>query len=81
MHCAVCGIECLVRRNVDGPTGFVMAMAKQTRLHDVFTCPHRDEKWHKQAARLYQAIQDTPSPRLAALIRLDLEDVLKAHRT
>jgi hypothetical protein len=78
-QCAVCGSECLVRRSVNGPTSFAMAVGKLTRLHDVFTCPHLHADWHEHAAQLHRAIQNTPSPRIAALMQLDLDDVLKAN--
>jgi hypothetical protein len=80
VQCMVCGTDCAVSRNVETAGNWGMAMAKRTRRYDVFACPHLKEEWHERAAYLYKAAQDERSPRLAALIRLELEDVLRAHR-
>jgi len=79
MHCKVCGTICLVERNVTGPTGFAEAMAKRSHLHDVFNCPNSGIPWHEQALELVLEIEKTPSKRLAELMRLDLEEILKPH--
>ena len=52
-------------------------MARRDHWHDKFTCPHLEEAWHEQALELVQAIENTPSKRLAELMRLDLEDILR----
>lgn len=77
--CRVCGSRCRVARNVFGPTGFVSAMAKQFRAHDEFVCPHTDEAWHDRALQLAIAIDETPSKRLAKLMREDLDDLLREN--
>jgi hypothetical protein len=77
--CRVCGSNCHATRNVFGPTGFVSAMAKCFNLHDEFVCPHTDEAWHDQALRLAIAINETPSKRLADLMKADIEDLLRAN--
>jgi hypothetical protein len=79
MYCHVCHNQCKVTRNVYGPTSFVAAMAKKYRYHDVFECPHRDEEWHEQALRIVLAIEESPSKRIAELMKLDLEDLLREH--
>jgi hypothetical protein len=66
-------------RNVFGPTGFVSAMAKRFRAHDEFVCPHTDEAWHDKALQLAIAINETPSKRLAELMRADLDDLLQEN--
>ncbi|MFQ5913345.1 MAG: hypothetical protein ACE5JS_09190 [Nitrospinota bacterium] len=78
-HCGVCNTKCEVKRNVYGPTTFAEAMAKTFRYHDLFVCPHRDEKWHEQALNLVQAIEETPSRRVAQLMAQDLEDLLREN--
>jgi hypothetical protein len=80
MSCRVCDSKCTVRRNVYGPTGFVAAIGKKQKLHDVFTCPHAGEAWHDQARRLQHVIEAMPSKRVAELMRLDLEELLAEHR-
>lgn len=77
--CRVCSSKCMVTRNVFGPTGFVSAMAKRFRSHDEFVCPHTDEPWHDKALQLAIAIDETPSKRLAELMRADLHDLLEEN--
>lgn len=78
-QCHVCGTKCRATRNVFGPTGFIAAMAKRFTYHDEFVCPHTDEAWHEQALRLAICINETPSKRLAELMKADLEDLLREH--
>jgi hypothetical protein len=78
-QCRVCGSTCRIVRDVFGPTGFVSAMAKRFTNHDEFVCSHTDEPWHDQALRLAIAIDDTPSKRLAEMMRADLEDLLREN--
>ncbi len=77
--CRVCNSRCKVTRNVFGPTGFVSAMASSFTYHDEFLCPHTDEPWHNQALQLAIEIDATPSKRLAALMKADLQDLLKEN--
>ncbi len=79
VNCMVCGTECELRQNVEAAGNWMMAMQKKTRIYDVYSCLHLKAEWHEQAAYLYQAVDDAPSPRVAALIQLDLDDVLKAN--
>jgi len=78
-RCRVCGTTCRVTRNVFGPTGFVTAMAGLFRVHDEWVCPHTDQPWHGRALHLVTAIEDTPSKRVATLMREDLEELLQEH--
>jgi hypothetical protein len=77
--CQVCGSVCMVERNRLGPTGWAAAIAKAETLHDYFHCPHHDQPWHSQALELVQAIESTPSKRIASLMQLDLIDLLTAN--
>jgi len=77
--CRVCGALCDVTRNVYRPTGFVSAMAKHFTYHDAFACPHSEEAWHDQALKLAMSIDETPSKRVVALIRADLDELLAEH--
>ena len=54
-------------------------MANKFTYHDEFVCPHTDEPWHEKALQLAIAIDDTPSKRLADLMRADLQDILNEH--
>ncbi|MCY7333731.1 MAG: hypothetical protein LH649_14000 [Pseudanabaena sp. CAN_BIN31] len=77
--CNVCSTECDVKRNVDGFSGFIAAMARLSEIHDEFTCPNVNQEWHEQAVRLLMEIEKTPSKRIAALLKLDLEELLEEH--
>lgn len=77
--CQVCGTECLVERNRVGPTSWAAAIGKSEILHDYFYCPHTRKDWHEQALALVEAIENTPSKRVAALMQQDLWDLLSEH--
>ncbi|MCC7449377.1 MAG: hypothetical protein IT324_18305 [Anaerolineae bacterium] len=79
MYCRVCQTRCAVQRNVYGPTSWGASMAHIARYHDVFECPHAEEDWHIQALKLVDQITNTPSKRLADLMRQDLQDLLNEH--
>ncbi len=78
-HCLICGTICLVKRNQSGPTSFAGAMAKIQKLHDYFYCPHIEQEWHKRAEELLDAIEEMPSKRVADLMRLDLQDLIREN--
>ena len=69
--CDVCGTELNVTRGVSGPTSFVMAMARTSRSHDLFLCPHRDSNWHQHVVALLEEKRKTKSPSLKSLIHND----------
>jgi len=75
--CQVCATECLVERDKVGPTSFASAVASRHARHDFFRCPNADESWHEQALRLVRAIEETPSKRVASLMKDDLRDLLR----
>lgn len=79
MFCRVCGSRCNVERSVIGPTSFMEAAGHRGHWHDKFICPHFEQDWHKQARALVIQIERTPSKRIAGLMSLDLEDILKEH--
>ena len=80
MHCRVCGSRCFVQRNYFGPSDFSSAMGQVHQYWDRFACPNSESPWHEQALSLVVAIDETPSKRLAELMRLDLEDILKENK-
>lgn len=77
--CRVCGSAMDVQRNAVGPTGFASAIGKINTVHDRWTCPHSDEEWHALALRIVLVNADEPSPTVAALRQLDLEDLIREH--
>lgn len=79
MRCRVCGSKCHLRRDVHGPHDFISAASTASDLWDVFSCPHGGKVWHEKAVELAVAIDESPSKRLAALMRLDLEDLLREN--
>lgn len=79
MRCRVCGTTCSVRREVYGPHDFVSAAGRLGDPWDVFSCPHSGKVWHEKAVQLAVAIDETPSKRVSALMRQDLEDLLKEN--
>lgn len=76
VDCRVCGAPMKVRRNVLASAGFAAALARTTGEHDVWTCSHSEEEWHQRARELVHAIEREPSRRVAALRRMDLEELL-----
>ena len=74
--CTICGSKCEVTRNAYGPSSYAGAMARRFDLHDVFVCPHAGKEWHEQAVRLALAIEETPSKRVAELMRQDLRELV-----
>jgi hypothetical protein len=79
MYCKVCNTLCQVERSLTGPTGYIEAMGGRGHWHDQFTCPNSGKPWHEQALELILAIESTPSKRVARLMRLDLNDLLRKH--
>lgn len=78
-RCRVCGTVCEAKRDQVGPTGWAEAVGNHSHLHDYFQCPYTGEAWHRQALELVQAIEKTPSERVAALMQQDLVELLEAH--
>ncbi len=74
--CGVCGIACTITRNVMGPRCFASAIAKRHTLHDRITCPHSGDEWHSRAVLLQRAIAAMPSARVAAIMRMDLDELV-----
>lgn len=51
-ECGVCGARMNVERNVLGTTGFAEAVFGRKHRYDRFTCPRREENWHKRIYHL-----------------------------
>jgi len=79
MYCKVWGALCNIDRSLHGPTGFAESMAKRGHWHDRFTCPHTGKPWHNKALELAQEISKSSSKRLAELMHLDIEDILREN--
>jgi hypothetical protein len=70
-----------VKRNLNGPTSWVGAMAKSNHLHDSFTCGHAEEDWHIQVRVLKQRIEDETSKKMADLLTEEVNEVLSTKKT
>ena len=77
--CPICRARCEIQRNVFGPTNRASAIAGRKRLHDQIICPNAGLGWHNQAAELHREAATTPSPTLAAILRSDLETLVRPH--
>jgi hypothetical protein len=86
--CGVCGAVCGVKRNVNGPRGFVQAMSGGKSLHDTYICPHYElsilpSTWHGQAEKLMQEAMKCLSPTVAEIYAKDAQRIVdekKPHR-
>lgn len=79
LNCRVCGQLLTDRPRCVGPTGFVEAMAGHAHEHDAYACEYSDTAWHERALRLVREIKQTSSPRVAAIMKRDLDEVLAAR--
>lgn len=79
IRCRVCSRICRVERSIIGPTGPAEGMSHRGHWYDSFRCPNSGKPWHELALRLVRGIEDTPSLRLAKIIRLDLDELLEEH--
>lgn len=70
VYCGICGAKMNVRRN------FRHGQFFRNNPCDLFTCPHLDCKWHKQAVLLKRMTADTPSASIAKLLKKELKAVL-----
>ena len=68
MTCNVCGAQCNVTRNRNGPTSSVEAMGRVERPHDRFVCPHTDAEWHHAALQLLKEAEAETDPILKAAL-------------
>lgn len=53
--------------------------ARKNTVHVQFACPHGGQEGHEKALALVEASEETPSLRVADLLRLDLEELLQEH--
>lgn len=76
VNCGVCGDAMNERRNVLGPRGYASALAGSKSLHDEFECPNRESDWHVQIVKLRRKIEETPSSKIADLLKTEVLEIL-----
>jgi hypothetical protein len=76
MICKVCEEICDVERNVYDFVSWSGAMAHIKERHDLFSCPHGDEGWHKYALELMQDIEKCHSQTIKIIMQKDLNEIL-----
>ena len=76
MFCNICGTRCEVEHNELAPPVGRSSMAGKSHLHDRFACRTTAKFGMTKLLELYMEAEQTASQRLAALIRLDLDDLL-----
>lgn len=77
VECGVCGTVMDVKRDLDGPTSFTMAIGKSKRKHDFFWCPHREDAWHEQVVQLRQFMKSCPSAFLSEVVQREIDQILE----
>ncbi len=77
--CDVCNTIMDVERNIDAPSSWGSIFSKNRMKQDCFTCPHRADKWHRQAYTLQQNAANTPSPHLAKIFLREASEVLDSR--
>lgn len=80
MRCKICEAVCKVGRRIYGPTSFGESMAHKSHTHDRFECPHNSEKWHEQAIELVEAIKNSPSASIRAIMQRELDEILHTKK-
>lgn len=75
-RCKACGTQCDIERN---HTGKRTRWGPSDSVFDVFSCPNANIKWHTEVIKILQAIRDTPSPRIAAIMKKDVDDILRVN--
>jgi len=78
--CGVCGTQMVERRGLCGPRGFAAALGNIKSTYDSFDCPHIKEPWHLQVVAIREKIHSTPSARLVAIMREEVDEILTTRQ-
>lgn len=76
-YCMLCGSKCDAKRNLNGPTCWITAMAGKKRLHDRHECPYRKHRLHILALQHRELASNLPEGALRALAVKDFERTLR----
>jgi hypothetical protein len=77
VYCGLCKTKCDEHRDLNGPRGFVQAMARGKSPHDAFYCPHTDANWHQQAEKLLDLAHSTPSKHLEEIYLKEAAEIVE----
>ena len=73
MACVACG-EDLKGKQVDGPLNYAMALARKTKKHWVYSCPHAELDDHEHLVQLVKLMMDLVSDKLKDIVRGEFEE-------
>lgn len=80
VQCGVCGETMDVKRDVDGPTNYTMAICGSKRPHDSFSCPFYDTDWHNQVVALRNEARSTASARLHDMLEKEADEIVSTRK-
>ena len=69
-----------VKRNIYGPRSYVEAVKHMGSYHDIFECPHIDEKWHQQIRLLREQLEHSSSSKVRELIKEEIAEILETRQ-
>lgn len=72
LNCGVCNTQMTVKRNIN--TG------NPQYNYDQFTCPHKNQPWHKQIITLRQEQQKTPSRTITNLLENEIQTIQQTRK-
>jgi hypothetical protein len=76
VHCGVCGDAMVEKRDCYGPRGFAQAIGGGKSKYDCFNCPNAEEMWHRQVVVLRNKADQSPSAKLANMMRDEANEIL-----
>ena len=77
MFCDLCGTKMDVRRDAYGSRSWAGAMAGIKHLHDAFTCPYYNERWHEQADEIKFAAWGHPSKKISDIMLSEVKEIIQ----
>ncbi len=79
--CKVCGEECEVKRNINGPTSWAESVGQLKHLHDFFFCKYVKEDWHMQIRALKHEQEATKSAAIKELLESEIAQIFVTKQT
>lgn len=81
VRCGVCGQKMEEHLDCYGPISSVESMAGSKHHHDLFVCPNREEKWHRQVVALRKEKKETASVVISLILEQEIKVVLDAQES